>query len=247
MKKNLLKTFFTTLFILLTVFIIFGIYPFGDKTIIVIDSNTQYVSFISYLKSVFLGNNDFKYLFSSSLGSNFIPLLGYYLMSPFNLLVVLFKVENIKLFMTLSIIIKICLCSVTMEYFLNKKYKSNNTYLFSISYALMAYNIVYMYHLMWLDSVIMFPLVILGIDYIFKEKNILLYIISLGLSIIFNYYIGVMICIASVIYFVYKFILENKSINKKKVIINYTISSLLGGMLSMFILIFLKLLYAIKI
>jgi len=236
MKKNLLKTFFTTLLILLIVFIIFGIYPFGDKTIIVIDSNTQYVSFISYLKSIFLGNNDFKYLFSSSLGSNFIPLLGYYLMSPLNLLVVLFKLENIKLFMTLSIIIKICLCSVTMEYFLNKKFKSNNTHLFSISYALMAYNIVYMYHLMWLDSVIMFPLVILGIDYIFKEKSILLYIISLGLSIIFNYYIGVMICIASVIYFVYKFILEYKDINKRKVITNYTISSVLGGLLSMFIL-----------
>ena len=85
----------------------FGIYPFGDKTIIVIDSNTQYVSFISYLKSVFLGNNDFKYLFSNSLGGNFIPLLGYYLMSPFNLLSVLFSLENIKLFMTISIIIKI--------------------------------------------------------------------------------------------------------------------------------------------
>lgn len=236
MKKNLLKTFFTTLLILLTVFIIFGIYPFGDKTIIVIDSNTQYVSFISYLKSIFLGNNDFKYLFSSSLGSNFIPLLGYYLMSPFNLLSIFFKLENIKLFMTLSIIIKICFCSVSMEYFINKKFKSGNTYLFSISYALMAYNIVYMYHLMWLDSVILFPLVILGIDYIFKEKNILLYIVSLGLSIIFNYYIGVMICIASVIYFVYKFILEYKDINKRKVITNYTISSLLGGLLSMFIL-----------
>ena len=237
MKKNLLKTFLITLSILLIVFITFGIYPFGDKTIIVIDSNTQYVSFISYLKSVFLGNNDFKYLFSSSLGANFIPLLGYYLMSPFNLLAVLFNLENIKLFMTISIIIKICLCSVTMQYFLNKKFDTEKSYIFSISYALMAYNIVYMYHLMWLDSVIMFPLVMLGIDYIFKEKNVLLYIISLGLSIIFNYYIGVMICIASVIYFIYKFILDYKVINRVKVIINYCISSLLGGLLSMFILI----------
>lgn len=237
MKKNLLKTFLITLSILLVVFITLGIYPFGDKTIIVIDSNTQYVSFISYLKSIFLGNNDFKYLFSSSLGSNFIPLLGYYLMSPFNLLSLLFNLENIKLFMTISIIIKICLCSVTMEYFLNKKFNTEKSYIFSISYALMAYNIVYMYHLMWLDSVIMFPLVILGIDYIFKEKNVLLYIISLALSIIFNYYIGVMICIASVIYFIYKFILDYKVINRVKVINNYCISSLLGGFLSMFILI----------
>ena len=94
MKKKLLKTFLITLLILLIVFITLGIYPFGDKTIVVIDSNTQYVSFISYLKTIFLGNNDFKYLFSSSLGTNFIPLLGYYLMSPFNLLAVFFNLEN---------------------------------------------------------------------------------------------------------------------------------------------------------
>jgi len=236
MKKKLLKTFFTTFLILTVVFLIFGIYPFGDKSIIVIDSNTQYVSFISYLKSVFLGNNDFKYLFSSSLGSNFIPLLGYYLMSPFNILSIFFSLGNMKLFMTLIIVIKICLCSCTMEYFLNKKFNDNKSFIFSISYALMAYNIVYMYHLMWLDSIILLPLVILGIEYIFKNNNILLYIISLALSIVFNYYIGIMICIASVIYFIYKFIIEYKDINKKRVIINYSISSLLAGMMSMFIL-----------
>jgi len=236
MKKNLLKSFFITLFILLFVFLIFGIYPFGDKTIIVIDSNTQYVSFVSYLKSIFLGNNDFKYLFSSSLGSNFVPLLGYYLMSPFNLLSVFFSLENMKLFMTIIVIIKICLCAVFMEYYLNKRFSDKNTFIFSISFALMAYNIAYMYHLMWIDSIILFPLVILGIDYIFKDKNVLLYIVTLALSIIFNYYIGVMVCIASVIYFIYKFILEYKTIDKFKVSVNYAVSSVLAGFLSMFIL-----------
>lgn len=236
MKKNLFKSFFITLFILLFVFCVLGIYPFGDKTIIVIDSNTQYVSFISYLKSVFLGNNDLKYLFSSSLGSNFVPLIGYYLMSPFNLLSVFLSLENMKLFMTLVIIVKICLCACSMEYFLNKKFNDKKTLIFSISYALMAYNIVYMYHLMWLDSIILFPLVILGIDYIFKDKNVLLYIITLALSIIFNYYIGVMVCIASIIYFIYRFILEHKTIDKFKVCVNYIASSVLAGFLSMFIL-----------
>jgi len=234
-KKKLFKSFFTTLFILLFVFLILGIYPFGDKTIIVIDSNTQYVLFISYLKSVFFGTNDLKYLFSSSLGSNFVPLIGYYLMSPFNLIACLFELENMKLFMTIIILIKISLCACTMEYYLNKKY-DKNTLIFSVSYALMAYNIVYMYHLMWLDSIILFPLVILGIDYIFKEKNVLFYIITLALSIIFNYYIGVIVCIASVIYFIYKFVLEYKTIDKFKTIVNYGVSSILSGMLSMFIL-----------
>ena len=65
MQKSKLYVSSISLLILLIVFITLGIYPFGDKTIVVIDSNTQYVSFISYLKTIFLGNNDFKYLFTS--------------------------------------------------------------------------------------------------------------------------------------------------------------------------------------
>ena len=47
-------------------FLIFKIYPFGDSTIVAIDSNTQYVSFVSNLKWIFLGLNDFKYTFCAS-------------------------------------------------------------------------------------------------------------------------------------------------------------------------------------
>lgn len=233
--KNSVKVFLMSISIILLCFLILGIYPFGDKSIVIIDSNTQYVAFLSYFRTILLGLNDFKYTMSSTLGQNFVPLLGYYLMSIFNLFTIFFKPENMKIFLTILMIVKIGLCSVSMEYYLSKKYKKN-TVLFSICYGLMAYNIVFMYHVMWFDSIIIFPFVILGIDKIFEDKNPLLYIISLGLSIIFNYYIGFIICLASVLYFIYKFIFEYKKIDIFKVIVNYGVSSLLAGALSAFIL-----------
>lgn len=236
MKKKLSLSFILPITIIIFAFLILGIWPFGDKTIIVIDSNTQYVAFINYLKTCFFGINDFKYTLSATLGQNFIPLLGYYLMSPFNLITIFFRPENIKMVLTIIILIKIGLCGVSMEYYLQKKYPNKKTILFSLGYALMSYNIFYMYHLMWLDSIILFPLVILGIDYIFEDKKPTLYIIALALSIIFNYYIGVITCLGSVMYFIYKLILDSKKIIKFKVFIKYAISSILGGFLSMFIL-----------
>lgn len=235
MKKKYIYSFIIPIIVVLISFLILGIYPFGDKSIIVIDSNTQYVSFISYLKTILLGSNNFKYTLSSTMGQNFIPLLGYYLMSPFNIFSIFFNPSNMKLFMTIIILIKIGLCGLTMEFYLSKTYQKTNI-LFSICYALMSYNIIYMYHLMWLDSIILFPLVIYGIDKIFRKESPLIYILSLGFSIIFNYYIGFMICIASVIYFIYKYLYNRKVIEKFKVFVEYSISSLLGGLLSMFIL-----------
>lgn len=233
--KKLLKVFGITISILLLSFLILRIYPFGDNSIVVIDANTQYITFLSYLKTILNGSNDFKYTFSATLGQNFLPLLGYYLMSLFNILVIFFKPENIKILFTLLIIIKIGLCSVTMEYYLEKKYKKN-TWIFSVCYGLMAYNIVYMYHTMWFDSIILLPFVILGIDKIFEDKNPAMYIFALALTIIFNYYIGFIICLTSVLYFIYKYIFELGKIDKFKVIVNYGVSSLLAGALSAFIL-----------
>lgn len=236
MKKKLLLSFLIPIGIILSCFLIFGIYPFGDSSIVVIDSNTQYISFINYLKSVIFSTNDLKYTLSASLGENLIPLLGYYMMSPFNLLTVLFSTKYIELGLTIVMLIKLGLCSMVMEYFFRKKYPDKNTLLFSISYSLMSYNIVYIYHTMWFDSIILLPLLILGVDKIFEDKKPTMYIISLALSIIFNYYIGVMMCLGSVIYFAYKFIKDYKLINKFKVFVNYSVSSLFGGLLSLFIL-----------
>ena len=68
-------------------------------------------------------------------------------------------------------------------------------------------------HVEFLDIYMIFPLVLLGIDKIVKEKNYKLYVISLAFTIFFNYYFAYMILIFSMIYFNYRIL--NKKIDKK--------------------------------
>lgn len=67
---------------------------------------------------------------------------------------------------------------------------------------------------MWLDSVVLLPLIVLGLERLVKEHKGLLYTITLGLAILSNYYIAIMICLSMVIYFFVLIISENLG-NKK--------------------------------
>ena len=58
----------------------------------------------------------------------------------------------------------------------------------------------YSWNIMWLDCIMLFPLILLGLEQLVKEKKGTLYCITLGLSILSNYYISIMICIFMVIY-----------------------------------------------
>ena len=61
---------------------------------------------------------------------------------------------------------------------------------------------------MWLDCILLFPLILLGLERLVKGKSGLLYCITLGLSILSNYYISIMICIFMVIYVIAQVIIN---------------------------------------
>ena len=103
----------------------------------------------------------------------------------------------------------------------------------------MGFTTVYHFNAMWLDVIYMTPLVIMGIDKLIDGKP-LQYIITLCLSIIFNFYIAYMLCIFCVMYFIYElFIRYNIKDFKsyKKIVLRFIISSLLAGGLSAFFLV----------
>ena len=61
--------------------------------------------------------------------------------------------------------------------------------------------IAYYWDLMWIDAMVFFPIVVLGIEKIINSRKPLTYIVALSLTLITNYYMGYMVCIFSVIYF----------------------------------------------
>ena len=146
-KYNYIFAFLIPVLISLAAFAALGIIPFGSKSLLIIDMNNQYVDFFSYFKTIFTENNDFFYSFSLNLGGNFIGFSGYYLLSPFNFLFFLFSNENLPLAVTLVALLKIGACGLTFFLFLTKTCGASKwTVLFSSSYALMAYNVVYLHN-----------------------------------------------------------------------------------------------------
>ena len=217
---------------LLLTYILNKYYPFGDKLVAMIDGYSQYPGLLSNYLNSLKGNSSFFYSFKGLLGFNSYPTFVYYTFNITSLIALLFK--NLMAYYNFIVIFKICLSSLTMFIFLNYYKKRKYNYLFSICYALSAYNLLYYFNYMWIDNIILLPLIILGIEKIFRENKYSYYLIFLTLSIIFNFYIGYMICIFSVIYFIYDSVIYK--FNKERTI-KYLVFSLLSGLLSSFALI----------
>lgn len=204
--KNRLCTaaaFLIPLAVMLVTYGIIGIYPFGDKSLLSIDMNGQYISFFSYYKGVFSGENSLFYSFSKTMGGNLAGFSAYYLLSPFNLILLFFDVSRLTEAVLLITLLKIGFCGLTMFLFLRRRQAGFSALIFSTSFALMSYNLVYQQNIMWLDGVILLPLICMGIDLLVSEKKISLYCVSLLAAVAINYYIGFMLCIFSVIYFAF--------------------------------------------
>lgn len=224
----------------LIVYYIEKIHPFGNKTLLTIDMNNQYFSFYSYLQEILKGNHSLFYSFSKTLGGNLSGFSAYYLMSPFNWILIFFSKNNLPDAICLITVLKIGFCGLSFYLFLSwaKQNNQRQKWIFSTCYAMMSYNMVYQQNLMWLDGVILLPLIALGIKWICFKKSPILYIGSLATAIILNYYIGFMLCIFSVIYFLY-IIIEfkpNRTDHFLYSLKTYLFSSILSGGFAMWIL-----------
>lgn len=235
--KTEILAFFIPIFIFAIACIFSNIWPFGNHYIAAYDGSAQYPGFTTYLTNVLKGNESLLYSFKGGLGYNFYATAVYYLFNPTNLLSVFFNKDNIMVFYTLVVFLRIGLSGYTMSLYLKNKDKLNKGRLiFSIAYALMAYNVLYFYNFMYFDTVVLLPLVILGLDKLIDKNKPALYIIFLTISIISNFYIGSMVCIFSLLYFIYRFICLDKENRNKKLIFTFIMSSLLAGLLTAFVL-----------
>lgn len=102
------------------------------------------------------------------------------------------------LFFEINILLDVSLISLSMFYFLKQselvKCKNNIIALFgAVAFSLSSYIFSYQSCVMWINSIIFLPLVVLGFERIILGNGGALYYISLLLAIISNYYIGIII------------------------------------------------------
>lgn len=234
-------SFFLPLIIMIVIFAVRGIYPFGDNVYLRSDMYHQYCPFFSELWDKIRNGGSLFYSWEIGLGSNFTALYGYYLSSPLNWFIGFFPHKYLIELMNIIILIKLSLAAVTFTYYISRRFhvRSITISIFGMFYALSGYTAAFSWNLMWFDCVWLLPLVILGLERLVNDDKGILYTLTLGLTILSNYYIAIMVCISLVFYFIALIIImpvpERKSIYLQK-IGYFTLFSVLAGGLAAAIL-----------
>ncbi len=212
--KELLKMYclysaFISLGIMAVAMICHIIIPFYSetRTVLRMDLYHQYGPLFSELYDRIVNGQSLIYSWRSGLGSGFLGNFFNYCSSPFTLIILLFGHKNMPEAVAAMFILKAMLSSGTFTYYLNKTNNCVNKYsmIFGPMYAFCSYFVAYSWNIMWIDAMAVFPLVVLGIERIIQYKKPTLFIVTLTYTMITNYYMAYMVCILSVLYFLYYF------------------------------------------
>ncbi len=207
-NKWLVFTFFISLIVVSVIYTLKRIAPFGNNSMLDVDFYHQYGPLLNELYDRIKQGENLLYSFNTGGGIPFYRNFLNYLSSPFNLIMFFFKKENIVMSFSIIIGLKAVFASYTMAYYLKKTFKKDGFMLcvFGLLYAFSGYFCAYYWNIMWLDGMVFLPLIAHGINKIIDEKKPLFYTIFLAIMLFANYFIGYMICIFSVFYFLGYFI-----------------------------------------
>lgn len=231
-----LLSFVIPLILVTSLFKVNGYYPFvkDGQSLLMIDMQGQYIAFFRYYKGILDGKYDVLYTLGKVSGGDMLSILIYYLASPFNLILKFFSFDTLPAGIMWIVCLKIAstgLTTYTALRLINKNGKIN--LILAITYSLIAYNFVYYSNVMWLDGVLALPLIAAGIIKIIRKETYLIYIFALAYAIMTNWYIGIMLCIFSVLFFLANLLFESKHASDvNKVVIVFGVSSLVAGMIS---------------
>lgn len=185
--------------------IVASVAPFGSNSFTMIDSMHQYVPFFSVYQEKLRHFGSLSYTWNVGGGQNFQSLLLYYMASPLNLIIVFFTRRGIIAAMSLLVAIKIIFSAGAFSFFLSRRRnKISNSLIisgFGVAYALNNYMAGYFWNLMWLDCIMVFPLIILGFERLMTKHDFRLYTLALFYSLFCNYYISFIICVFLILWF----------------------------------------------
>ena len=208
-KKFEKNTFITLLafvipaVIMMLIFIMGEFAPFGSVSVLVADMRYQFVDYIGYMKSVFFGSNDMFYTFSKTFGGDMMGFAAYYLFNPFFLMLLVIPNDILPIGIVIMMIIISGFTGLLFHLMLRGIWGNRfSSVIFSTAYALMGFNVAYINCIHYFFSTMLLPLIILGLYRMMKSRRpCVLYIISVALTVISNYYIGYMILIFAAAFF----------------------------------------------
>ncbi len=231
-RVRYLLSFFIPVIVMLIGFALTGVYPAGQRSALIIDGVHQYLGFYQELLNQIKSGSIFD-LSSHALGYNFYALFTYYLASPFNLLILLLQcVMNLNEAVTITVLVKIGFAGSCMSWYAGKH--TDKKFIpvgIGIMYALSNYILGYYSNIMWLDCVMLLPVLAYLIENLVNTGKWIAYCLVLAYCIFSNYYMGFMVCMFAGLYFVATIAAHNSwsDLKEKKRIIGITVGKFTGS------------------
>lgn len=207
--------------------------------VLTVDLGQQYVDFLAYYRNnLFSSPLNLIYSFAKGLGGSMLGTDAYYLNSPLNLILFLFPKKLLPEAILGLISIKIGLIGLSSYYLWQRKFNDYHKAIAltaSLAYALCGYVIANNLNLMWLDTLILLPLLILCINQMLAGKKNNWLILVTFLLWFTNFYTGFMALLFGVLYFVCQLFSEKRT-HTFTFIKDYLIKSIIGSLLAGFTL-----------
>lgn len=234
--KWLIGAFVLPFFLLEIMAVVMKVQPFGSGSFLIVDALHQYLPFFADYHEKLRAADSLFYSFHGGLGYNFLGLWAYYLASPMNLIIILFPKTMLNMVLSHLYIVKIALCCFTGAFYFWKKWRKDEMSIlaFGMAYGFSSYMIGYSWNIMWLEVMILLPIILYGMDRLIRQRDGRLYCFALFLSLWCNFYMSYMTCLFLVLWYLFY---EHKSI--KGFIINgfrFAGYSLLSGAMAAIVL-----------
>lgn len=207
--------FAVTFAVLMTACAVNGLAPFGDKTFA---ARSEYDT-IAYIKAILEGRQKVFYSFSGSAGSGVFSRISEMALSPFNLIIAISQSSDFNSLYDLFMMIRISLASAACAAYINYRYfgegyrKQDKQYLriiccvvSSVLYALAGS--VLTGGFITVTGLIFLPLILLGVYKITVDKGAQMFLISLLLNLLINWYTGIFNVAVAVIWIIFEIVLN---------------------------------------
>ena len=209
--------------IILIVYAVNGIFPFGTGSVVCDDMVQQTISNYTYFWDYLHSGGDKSLLFNwqTAAGAQVLT-TGFYILKPWEIIFTLLcPRDGIVDGIPFLIIFKMTMATLSMIYFVRKEFRVNPFWqvFLGISYSCSSFILVYYTNMGWIDAAFMFPFLIVALLHMFRTGKWLPYFLMLTYTLLLSIYISYMVFLfLFFVGFLYLAIVQPKETRKMSII-----------------------------
>lgn len=221
--------------IMLSVFFVSKMFPFGYNTLSWCDMNQQVIPFLMDFKDILSGKANMFLNMQNAGGMSFWGVFLFFISSPFSFLVVFVDKADLYLFVNVLVMLKMMASAFTASIFFHDQFKKlgllQNTAI-SVMYAFCGYTMFYYQNHVWLDVMYLFPILLIGLIRLAEDGKILLYVLSFSAILTVNFYLSYMVSIFLMLSAGLYVVLVAKKGSRRKTVLLLGISTLITALIT---------------